>query len=399
MLSVLSYVVAGMCLSSAAALVVSGRNRPSAARSFFAAGMASLGAAMALVAPATLAIARELEPFPHTARFLSNTLGMLAACCALAMLAFVLETPSRARRMVLRDFTALAVVVAARAAIWIYASPPASAEVTAGLGSDPAIAVYVLLHVGYMAIGMLRFAWRIRRFAAGTTSRAVLIGVRLTLIGLVFGCTWALWKTGVIGVQVVGLAHVDTASGPSLLLSGLCALFVAAGGSYAIWSRPMRILSQHVRRRRAYRQLEPLWTDVAAALPRIHLDAPDANLQEACYRRVIEVRDAQLALDTYVPDEVREEATRAALARGDDVDQARVVAEAASLATGLDAFRRGARRPNTTSAAGNAAVGQHADTLAEAAWLLRVDHARQHDPIVTAIRQHHQNGVQTADMR
>jgi len=314
-----------------------------------------------------------------------------------AMLAHALEAPARASTMVRRDFAVLAVVVAARAAVLAYASPPDAGEVTAGLGGSPLMALYVMLHVVYMAIAMLRFGWRIRVFAAGTTSRAVQVGVQLTLLGLVFGGVWAVWKTSVIMVQLYGL-DVETAAGPSLMLSGLCALFVAIGGSYAIWSRPLRMLDEHRCRRRAYRQLEPLWTDVAAALPRIHLDAPDATLQEATYRRVIEIRDAQLTLTTYAPAGVHDEATRAALARGDDTDQARVIAEAASLTTGLDAFRRGAaHRIDTTPPSRKMAAAQHAHTLAEAAWLLRVDHARQHDPIVTAIRQQHQDDLPAAD--
>lgn len=125
----------------------------------------------------------------------------------------------------------------------------------------------------------------------------------------------------------------------------------------------------------AYRGLEPLWRVLVEARPEVRfgVTAPVADDELAryqLYRRVMEIRDAQLALRAYVPFGTHECAS--AMARDQKLSDsaADVLLEAVELAAGLAAHRRGASAVDP----GDRTAPQPASTrlLDDAVWLLRV---------------------------
>src|SRR6185312_14606632 len=80
----------------------------------------------------------------------------------------------------------------------------------------------------------------------------------------------------------------------------LCVLslsMVAVGAAMPAWAKYLaRDPSSLVRARRAYRQLEPLWSALRAAAPEIALEQRTRNAEVRLYRRVIEIRDGILTV-------------------------------------------------------------------------------------------------------
>ncbi len=125
----------------------------------------------------------------------------------------------------------------------------------------------------------------------------------------------------------------------------------------------------------AYRGLEPLWRLLVDAVPEVHLDvvvpvADDEVRRYQLYRRVLEIRDAQLALRAYIPAGARESALATARRRNLPDRAAVVLVEATELALALAYHRRGA--PVADLASRTAPQPASPRLLEDAAWLLRV---------------------------
>jgi len=133
---------------------------------------------------------------------------------------------------------------------------------------------------------------------------------------------------------------------------------------------------------RAHRRLYPLWREQCEAVPDVLLIRPSPRLIDALavrhlafrlHRRVIELRDAQLALRPYLDPQVADTACELGRQAGVDGEELRAVVEAASLAAAVDAktHRRPGSAPEEPAAAsGGTDLG--ADLQSETAWLVKV---------------------------
>lgn len=388
MINTLSYLIAALCAATAIGKLRPGHQRRSSpTRRFFALGVLSLGVSFATAAPATRDLAASLEPLPHTTRFVGNTLGMLAGCCALAMLSHALHEPARARQLVQSHFLILATVVLARLALLTITMPAPTTELTATHAADPLVATYVMLHAGYLAMAMAQFSWLTRRYATRSASPGLRVGLRLTFAGLAFGGIWASWKTTIVLTQLLGAQPMHSASDISLTLAAFCGLFITAGACHAAWARRLHALLRPLRIRRAYARLEPLWATMTAAMPQVHLGAATTP-DEALYRRVIEVRDAQFALNAHLPGTVAADTERLLRARADvDPNRAAVIIDAACLEVALDSHRTSQASAPSPPPPQPPARDDRTHLLDEAAWLAQVEQARRNDPTVATIRQ------------
>jgi hypothetical protein len=111
------------------------------------------------------------------------------------------------------------------------------------------------------------------------------------------------------------------------------------------------------------------------------------NIRYRVDRRVIEIRDAELALRAYSPPEVPGRAETAARCAGLDAGEAVAVAEAAVIVTALSARRDGQppRLDGTPGKVTSTLPGN--DLRAEAARLILVARAFQCSPIVARIAE------------
>jgi hypothetical protein len=128
------------------------------------------------------------------------------------------------------------------------------------------------------------------------TPRLLRYGLRLFGTGILLASL--LW--------VLKLTYLHTRSAALTPLfspvTGFEALFMATGAALPVLTR----LQSRRRHRKAYRDLAPLWRDLTAAAPDVVLGPGSrprsvlAPLQLRLYRRVIEIRDAMIALRNYV---------------------------------------------------------------------------------------------------
>ncbi|MFB6891347.1 MAB_1171c family putative transporter [Kitasatospora sp. NPDC056327] len=143
-----------------------------------------------------------------------------------------------------------------------------------------------------------------------------------------------------------------------------------------------------------HRRLGPLWSALRSAVPEIELVTPGPDsgpagrprrdIRFALYRRIIEIRDGQLALRTHlhpgVPLWVAE------VHPPDGGEEFAVVVEAAAIAAALEAARTGRRFP-AGPGAGWVPHPVAAGLREEAAWLVRVAAAHRRSPVMAHVRR------------
>jgi len=128
----------------------------------------------------------------------------------------------------------------------------------------------------------------------------------------------------------------------------------------------------------AYWRLYPLWAVLRQAIPEIELP-PDPAMRRSTryrlYRRVIEIRDAQLVLRPYAEPERVARAAAAARSSGLAEDAVAAVAEAAAVVTSVRSRFRGCPARAEALPAGHPGATPCADVSAEATELITVSRA------------------------
>jgi diguanylate cyclase (GGDEF)-like protein len=142
--------------------------------------------------------------------------------------------------------------------------------------------------------------------------------------------------------------------------------------------------SRYCRTWAAWARLRPLWALLVEAAPDVKLSTPPGTRFSARYhlhRRVIEIRDAELALRPFWDSRAVREAADAACRAGLSQDERDAAIEAVMIVTALDARRRGAEVQGGEEAGGILSE-PHNDLESETARLLLVCRAVTHSPIV-----------------
>ena len=136
----------------------------------------------------------------------------------------------------------------------------------------------------------------------------------------------------------------------------------------------------------AYRRLRPLWQAVRAAVPEIALPpGPSADIGYRLYRRVIEIRDGQLALRPYSDPQAVAMAESEARSEGVTGADLEATIEAALLATAISARESGLPRHDDPDHLPPMRSGEQlAD---EVGWLIRVSQMFARSPIVHQFSQ------------
>lgn len=148
----------------------------------------------------------------------------------------------------------------------------------------------------------------------------------------------------------------------------------------------LAVLLRQYRMWAAWRRLRPLWEVVSQAAPQVRLPSRAGTLLNARYRlhrRVIEIRDAELALRPYWDQRVAAEAVGAAASAGLPPETRDAIAEAAVIMTAL-AVRRQGLSAGGSIAAGSLISAPRNDLWSEAARLLLVADAIR-SPVVRAL--------------
>ncbi|TCP56954.1 hypothetical protein EV191_101903 [Tamaricihabitans halophyticus] len=338
---------------------------------------------LALLTPASLRLASEIEPFPHFTQLLANGLGLIGAHRVHAMLAYSLEPPDRARRRLRAPSCALLLVLAVLIVCAFGSRTPAGEPFGPAKIGDPYVLAYLLVLHSYLTWTIALLVSRMRRYLPEVTAAEVRAGLRVAVIGGWFGLCWVLWRgVSLLTVHLLGMPVSLTRLVDTVLAACAVAL-LAIGGSLtslgAWWQRP----ASWLRRRRALRAITPLWLDIRATVPEVVLPSGGVvGTELTLYRRIIEIRDAQLALRWHVHPSVADWVREKEI---EDPRQLAVLTEAAALATALLAKDVGKRYAQDAPIAEPPVAD--ADIDAETTWLSAVARAYAQDPSIDAVRE------------
>ncbi|MFF5563191.1 MAB_1171c family putative transporter [Streptomyces sp. NPDC012623] len=338
-----------------------------------------LGFSLLLNAPNT-------RPAPSLAALLVVlTHGLkLAALTCVALMAAMLDRPpadraARARRL------GTGLVVQLASALLYAASHVTVTEdsVLVRPGRSWAFALYGALFAAYGCLCVVPLIRVLARHARRAVPGPIRTGLRLMTLACCAGVLWTSWALA-DALEVLRIGRVGLGEDlMSTLLGVPVALLGVGGASATFWPGVLAAPARWFRARRTFHALEPLWAALYAELPGIALDGPPARRRGGLpwratfelYRRVVEIRDAYLALRPYAEPETAEWITSSAR-RPDAADARREAAlEADAIAAALENRRLG-RRPGAPAPEAAHPAPHAPRTLAdEADWLRRVAHA------------------------
>ncbi|MER5394041.1 MAB_1171c family putative transporter [Saccharopolyspora sp. NPDC002686] len=372
---------------AAVAKLVQSRHSPTPSVLYLCGAIGSVGLSAALVATSSLTWVATWEPVPNSGRLAANMLAVVAAVCVHGLLANLVHEKAAARRAMRLQVLVAAVAAVCMVALMLAAGIPFHPEFLAAFADRPAVAAYLTVFSLYIGWATLAFGWFLRRYISQTDRRWLRAGLRTIQAGCVASGIWAASKIAAAFRALAGHQPgiLDPIGGAC---AATCVALVAIGATMPVWGPRVALPFAWLRAKRQAQQLRPLWNQLSAELPQIALPAGmiAPNAQFALYRRVVEIRDAQLLLRPYVHPSASGWARRAAEEAGLDERAAHQTAEAARLVTALDAHAAGHRHqpePDETSAPYR---GVTSDTATEARWLIEVGRAAERSAIVKTIR-------------
>lgn len=305
-----------------------------------------LAAAITLFLPWVHVGLGRLTGLANIAEPLARTCVLLAAWSAQALI-IVLADPPQAAVAIRRRAVTVGWTIAV---MWaLFAAAPVQAptlRMTSAYGASPLIVLYFAVFLTYLGFALADVLAGCLRYARAATTE-LRLGLRINAAGNAVGLAYVGTKAVAVTSIAAGVP-VDPAveSTAARSLAGLAGVLVTIGSSLpALRSRTCG-LRRWWRSYRARRRLYPLWLALFQAVPQIGLDPPASRWRDALrlrraefllYRRVIEIRDGQLALRGHIDGAVAAAATRDAARHGLAASEAAVAGEAAALAAALRA--------------------------------------------------------------
>lgn len=303
-----------------------------------------------------------------------------------------------ARRQAARWLIVAAGVTVAMVSLWVAARQPAHGRsahyLVQNAGRTPST-LYLLLYVAALLVSLSEIARVCHRHAATTEQPWLRRGLRTTSVGATI--YMVNFVNRLLAVVAVAL-HINPLDWEAVTVvgAGVGIPLMVGGLTMPSWGPHASRAVAWVRDYRTYRTLYPLWRDLHRAFPEIVLHPRRplvGDLRYRLYRRIIEIRDGQLAARSHL--DAAAAAAVAALAvrrAGTDADT-RVAIEAAEIkvalavSTGTGGDVAGGPIPGVgqvTNPLGDHAMAGGADPVSEAAWLVRVARAYRRSA-VTAV--------------
>lgn len=345
-----------------------------------------LGVAAVLLAPVTLAATSTVEPSPNFTRWLGNALAMGGAFCIVEMIRHTVRRGG-ARPVAGRTLGNVAVLLCCVAIMLVcldIGHTRWTVDFVNEYAHEPAIAGYEFVYCGYLGYAIVSFIGLLAPYVRAAPHRLLRIGMGTIVTGVSIAGLWVLWKISMSAVKLVSDAQLAVEGPVSLAMASVSILVIVAGVTMAAWAPLLQAPVDALRTRVASHRLRALWRELAAELPGIalpyqpmhRLTARRLTGKMALYRRVVEIRDAQLTMRAYIPADL---ATRV----GAEADPA--VLEAAGFAAAVEAHRAG-HRYHDDPADGPVPRAVRRDLLAEAAALRAVARAYTSSRAVRAVR-------------
>ncbi|MEJ3742144.1 MAB_1171c family putative transporter [Actinomycetes bacterium KLBMP 9797] len=361
---------------------------PSPARWAVCAALTLLGITFTLSTPAVWAWLDRITGVPNLAALWAHLSVVAFSGTVQILVLWWVNPPAAARRRARARVVFLATAAVALVVLFLAAGPTESrpSGFVTSYVDRPVFAAYILVYLAAFGLGLVdvvRLCWPYAAVAGRSWLRR---GLRTTAIGAVAGMAYC----GVRIASVVGgQAGIDPRrwEWAAPVAASLGGLLVILGLTMPAWGPRLSQWRGWLRRRRQYRQLQPLWIDLHRLMPQIALEPPAAaplgTVDRRLYRRLIELYDGFLALRPYLDGAAGERARRLGAEAGVRGDELAALVEAARLRGAMRAYARGARRDDDGKAT-PARPNDEADLAAEVARLVRVSRAYAFSPLVAA---------------
>ncbi|MFE9253902.1 MAB_1171c family putative transporter [Streptomyces sp. NPDC006879] len=354
---------------------------------------AALTLAMTLRHPTVMHTIDNGTGVNNLSTLLKQYLGIMAAAAVLEFVYVIARPHQRAGfrlRMAAVGTTMTALTV-------LFAFVPRQTETTdffdSSAGSATATA-YLLVWLAYLATAMAVATWLFWGSSRQAGAGWLRAGLRLLGAGTAVGVMYALSRAGYLVLRLTGAVtpHSDAVTstvtdtmkhasiGLILIGSSVPALGVAWRAARHWWY---------------LRALRPLWHDLTGAVPEVVLgeELSRRELRMRLHRRVVEIRDAILALQPYVSVAQRDAADAAAPAARPDLAHACWIETARHAKLTGHGPDDAVQRRDFDSAGDDAAL----DLEAEAQWLRRIEVARASDTVRNFVHDQYQPNQRTHD--
>ncbi|WP_329151625.1 hypothetical protein OIU91_30460 [Streptomyces sp. NBC_01456] len=274
------------------------------------AAFAFKGTAFALATPNVAEAVDQQLGIPNLAALAIHLLGGVAfSASVLVALTFWAHAPEQAWPKARCRLIVAIVIMLTMLSLWITAaagSPVHSMHHLLQNVHQPVVSAYSLLYAGTVLVALVeivRLCWRYAEVAGQPWLRR---GLRIAAAGaLVYSINFVNRASAVICVQC-GLHPLEWEV-LTVLGAGIGIPLIVGGLTMPSWGPRLSPLGTWWNNYRIYRSLAPLWIAMCQELPEIVLRSPTStlsNLNYRLYRRVIEIRDSQIALRPYMNPEI-----------------------------------------------------------------------------------------------
>ncbi len=312
-------------------------------------------------------------------RLVGNALALISATALQAMMLYLARDPEAARPRVRVRLVALAVAIAGMTVSLLAGDTEETADFLKRYGGYPPIVAYQLFYLSFAGIAvvdLLRLSIRYSRLAEGTLRW----GMRLASAAAVTATCYLGYKLLLVAAASVHTSVPGDESVLSTALAGTSGILVAAGVTMPLWGPRAVIPWYRGRQYLAYRRLASLWRALCDAVPEVALASGQAMTGDyrrwqigiRLYRRVIEIRDAQLLLNALGDPAAMRRAEESGRQRGLSGDRLRALVDATALVTALQAVRAGPQRPHAVAAARTGTITGDASLTNESRYLEKV---------------------------
>ena len=354
------------------------RNWRDPAQATLAVMLTLLGIAFTAAVPPVSAALDRLIGIPNIAAFCIHVAAVGSSFATQILLLLWIRPPGQAWPRVRWRLVALGVVLALMTTLFVAAGVRERVPHFLLQKADhPLVAAYLLSYVAALTVGLVSNTYICWRYAKVVRNPWLRRGLRITAVGSTITLGYCAARlTNIVALQVG--ANPEGWEFLVPLCAGTGSLMSFLGLSLPSWApRVARRVGQY----RAHHRLSRLWRALYRAVPEIALHPPASPLVERLrlreldlrlYRRVIEIRDARLALRPWFDPAIGAEAAERGAREGLEGDALAATVEAHQLAAALRARAAGLEaQPDVESPPEQGG----SDVDGEIAWLLLVAHA------------------------
>ncbi|MFJ2774373.1 MAB_1171c family putative transporter [Streptomyces sp. NPDC087300] len=272
--------------------------------------------------------------------FAQGCVILLTASQQLILLHFAYERGGTLRRKAVPRMIGIGAALVAMVVLFATTTSPQEAPTTFAESQAQYYPVYLTVYLAAYLCSEIDLCILCWRYSAAAPSPWLRRGLRIVAMGLpcdliYAGCRAADILAGQFGTS----GHAWEWLAPiSVTVNGLVK---AVGWTMPDWGKYLDRARELLAVYRTHRILAPLHRDLTSAVPDVVLDLERADIRTRLYRRIVEIRDAQWALRTWMESAITAEDHRSAKASGLTGDALAAAVEAAGLHAALHAKQRG----------------------------------------------------------